>query len=79
MTNRSRTTRSLPLAALVFLSLMFWGSLLGLVGMILCIPLTMTLKFACENNEGTRWIAMLLEPEVAPQVPPSPPEEEHGS
>lgn len=44
----------------VFLSLIFWGSLLGLIGAILCIPLTMTLKFALESNESTRWIAVLL-------------------
>jgi len=57
--------RRLDLSTLVvFLSLMFWGSLLGPVGMVLCIPLTMTLKFACENNEGTRWIAALLGPEA---------------
>jgi AI-2 transport protein TqsA len=49
----------------VFLSLIFWGSLLGPVGMVLCIPLTMTLKFACENNTGTQWIAVLLGPEAA--------------
>ena len=48
----------------VFLSLIFWGSLLGPVGMVLCIPLTMTVKFACENNKDTRWIAVLLGPEV---------------
>ena len=55
----------------VFLSLIFWGSLLGAVGMVLCIPLTMTLKFACENNKGTRWIAVLLGPEVPPEsIPP---------
>jgi predicted PurR-regulated permease PerM len=48
----------------VFLSLIFWGSLLGPIGMVLCIPLTMTLKFACENNAGTRWIAVLLGPEA---------------
>ena len=55
----------------VFLSLLFWGGLLGPVGMVLCIPLTMTLKFACENNEGTRWIAVLLGPEVpAENIPP---------
>jgi predicted PurR-regulated permease PerM len=46
----------------VFLSLIFWGSLLGPVGMVLCIPLTMTLKFACENNKGTEWLAVLLGP-----------------
>jgi predicted PurR-regulated permease PerM len=47
----------------VFLSLVFWGNLLGLIGMVLCIPLTMTIKFALENNEGTQWVAVLLGPE----------------
>jgi len=57
--------RRLGLSTLtVFLSLIFWGSLLGPVGMVLCIPLTMTLKFACENNTGTEWIAVLLGPET---------------
>ena len=64
--------RRLGLSTLVvFLSLIFWGSLLGPVGMVLCIPLTMTLKFACENNKGTQWIAVLLGPEVpAESIPP---------
>lgn len=57
--------RSVGLSTLVvFLSLVFWGNLLGLIGMVLCIPFTMTLKFVLENNEGTRWIGMLLGPEV---------------
>jgi len=57
--------RRLGLSTLVvFLSLIFWGSLLGPIGMVLCIPLTMTLKFACENNKSTRWIAVLLGPEA---------------
>ena len=51
----------------VFLSLVFWGNLLGPVGMVLCIPLTMTLKFACENNPDTLWIAVFLGPEVTPE------------
>jgi predicted PurR-regulated permease PerM len=56
----------------VFLSLIFWGSLLGPVGMVLCIPLTMTLKFACENNKGTQWIAVLLGPEAPTEsIPPA--------
>jgi predicted PurR-regulated permease PerM len=45
---------------IVFLSLIFWGSLLGLIGAILCIPLTMALKFAFESSESTHWIAVLL-------------------
>ncbi len=64
--------RKLGLSTLVvFLSLIFWGSLLGLVGVVLCIPFTMTLKFACENNESTRWIAVLLGPEVRAESIPS--------
>jgi AI-2 transport protein TqsA len=54
----------------VFLSLICWGSLLGPVGMVLCIPLTMTLKFACENHASTRWIAVLLGPEVPVETSP---------
>jgi predicted PurR-regulated permease PerM len=57
--------RSVGLSTLVvFLSLIFWGNLLGLIGMVLCIPLTMTLVFALANNEETRWIAVLLGPEL---------------
>jgi predicted PurR-regulated permease PerM len=44
----------------VFLSLIFWGSLLGIIGMVLCVPLTMALKFVLERSENTRWIAALL-------------------
>jgi AI-2 transport protein TqsA len=60
----------------VFLSLIFWGSLLGLIGVVLCIPLTMMLKFACENNKNTQWIAVLLGPEVPVENVPSEPGKE---
>ncbi|HEX9614530.1 MAG TPA: AI-2E family transporter [Bacteroidota bacterium] len=57
----------------VFLSLMFWGALLGPIGVVLCVPLTMTMKFAFEGNPGTRWIAVLLGSERAPEnMPPLP-------
>ncbi len=49
----------------VFLSLILWGNLLGLVGALLCVPLTMTLKLACEASNETRWISVLLGPEVS--------------
>jgi predicted PurR-regulated permease PerM len=45
----------------VFLSLIFWGNLLGAIGLVLCVPLTMALKFALESSENTRWIGVLLE------------------
>jgi AI-2 transport protein TqsA len=64
--------RKLGLSTLVvFLSLIFWGSLLGLIGVVLCIPFTMTLKFAFESSKSTRWIGILLESEKSSEsIPP---------
>lgn len=44
----------------VFLALLFWGFVLGTVGMFLSIPLTMAIKIVLEQHPNTKWIAVLL-------------------
>lgn len=52
---------SLNLSALVILvSLIFWGWLWGILGMILAVPITATLKIVCENIEPLKPVAVLM-------------------
>lgn len=46
----------------VFVSLIFWGWVLGPVGMLLSVPLTITVKLALDSKPETKWIGHLLGP-----------------
>ncbi len=46
--------------AVIFFSLIFWGWVLGPVGMFLAVPLTMTLKIAFDSHPQTRWLGILM-------------------
>jgi len=53
--------RSLNLSALVvIISLMVWGTIWGVVGMFLCVPIMVVILIVLSNFESTRPVAVLL-------------------
>lgn len=55
------TGKGLSLSTLVvFLSMVFWGWVLGPIGMILSVPITSLVKIALESYEDTRGLALML-------------------
>lgn len=55
------TGKGLSLSTLVvLLSMIFWGWVLGPIGMILSVPITSLVKIALESYEDTRGLALML-------------------
>ena len=55
--------KGLGLSALVvFLSLVFWGWVLGTAGMLLSVPLTVAVKLALDSRKESQWLGTLLGP-----------------
>ena len=44
----------------VIIALIVWGSLWGIVGAFLCVPLTVILVIVLSNFHSTRWVSILL-------------------
>jgi AI-2 transport protein TqsA len=44
----------------VIIALIVWGSLWGIVGAFLCVPLTVILVIVLSNFDSTRWVSILL-------------------
>jgi predicted PurR-regulated permease PerM len=53
---------------IVFISLVFWGWVLGPIGMILSVPLTSLIKIALESNEDTRGLATMLGSDIRKHI-----------
>jgi AI-2 transport protein TqsA len=54
-------SRSLNISPLVvLLSLVAWGSIWGIPGMFLCVPITVVMMIFLYHFDSTRWIAQLL-------------------
>jgi predicted PurR-regulated permease PerM len=57
----SYTGKQLKLSpTIVFLSFFFWGWLLGPVGALLSMPITVLLLLVFQANENTQWLARLI-------------------
>jgi predicted PurR-regulated permease PerM len=54
---------------IVFLSLFFWSWLLGPVGALLSMPITVLLMLVFQNNEGTLWLAKIIGRDSADTLP----------
>jgi predicted PurR-regulated permease PerM len=46
--------------AIILISLLFWGWVLGPIGMLLSVPLTLSVKIALQTFDETRGLALLL-------------------
>jgi AI-2 transport protein TqsA len=60
------TGRKLQLSpTVVFLSFFFWAWLLGPIGALLSMPITVMLMYAFQSDESTLWLAQIIGREVA--------------
>ncbi len=64
------TGRSLNMSSVaIVLLLAFWGTIWGIVGMFLCVPIMMLMMIVCANVPSWRWVAVLLSKDGRIQTP----------
>ncbi len=63
----------------VFVSLLLWGWIFGLVGMFLAVPLTATLIAALDASPHTRPLAIMLGPDLSTNKTDGRPESDQGA
>lgn len=62
--------RSLSLSRVsVFLSVMFWGWMWGIVGAIIAVPVLIGVRNACRYSRSLKWLCIYLQPES--MLPPT--------
>jgi len=61
----------------IMLSLAFWGAIWGIVGMVLCVPLTVMIVIVCARFKSSRPVAVLLS--QTGDVGPLPPDRAQGA
>jgi AI-2 transport protein TqsA len=65
------TGRSLNMSTFaIVLLLAFWGTIWGVVGMFLCVPIMMLMMIVCANVQSWRWVAVLLSKDGRIDAPP---------
>ncbi len=53
----------------VLLSVILWGWVLGPVGMLLAVPITVLIKLAFENSKDLSWMAIMISDETESKLP----------
>jgi predicted PurR-regulated permease PerM len=56
----------------VLIAMLFWGFVLGPIGALLSVPLTVVLRAGLASSPGLRWIALLLDDDATCAACPAP-------
>jgi len=61
---------------MVMAGMVFWGWILGPIGLILSVPISAVIKISLDSYPGSRWLAMMLGsgPKDQPQLAEAPPD-----